>query len=481
MRLRPKPIVMPQTPLPPGEATRPRDDEIRWFEPVILLPEAAAAVAGSAVPCVASTEAAARGQRARNAIRWVGFAGAPEVPDWTRDDRARDDRARDDWARDDAVQHRARDEAMAQPPAPPPFTDVGGTALAADKVAERPTAPDDADRLPLRQLPPGHLPPGHLPLGRRLGIGSFGLWRLGGAVAIGLIVTFAYHDGERLARLAGAMTRPGAAAGDHSTAPAMPDPTAGEQPAAPVAPNSSSGREATLAAAPSTPAAVQPASEMPEPIARYLDDARAGDPVAQYNLAVVFARGDGLAPDLASAAAWFREAAANGNPAAQFNLGVIYERGLGAATDLAEAIAWYRRAAERDHAAAEYNLAIAYTDGSGMPRDPVAAAHWYRRAAGHGLVPAMVNLAILLEKGEGAALSLPEAYAWYRAAARRGDADAGKRAGELFQHFAGADKAKAVIAAAAVVDALHEPAAEPPAKSAAKSGNGNGKGRVARN
>jgi len=74
----------------------------------------------------------------------------------------------------------------------------------------------------------------------------------------------------------------------------------------------------------------------------------------------------------------------------------------------------------------------------------------------------MVNVAILYETGEGVGRSLPDAYAWYRAAARRGDADAGERALDLFRTFNGADKAQAVLMAAAVAEAMLEPAAAAP-------------------
>src|SRR6185503_16366895 len=101
-------------------------------------------------------------------------------------------------------------------------------------------------------------------------------------------------------------------------------------------------------------------------------------------------------------------------------------------------------------------------EGRGTRPDPLAAARWYHDAAVQGVVPAMVNVAVLYETGEGVARSLPDAYAWYRAAARRGDNAAGERAVELFRTFGGADKAQAVLMAAAVAEAMLEPAAAPP-------------------
>ena len=86
---------------------------------------------------------------------------------------------------------------------------------------------------------------------------------------------------------------------------------------------------------PSTvPVPAPPTSNTPptDPAARaafYLARAKAGDAAAQYDVGVLYARGDGLVQDYASAASWFHAAAAQGNVAAEYNLGVLYERGLG--------------------------------------------------------------------------------------------------------------------------------------------------------
>jgi hypothetical protein len=210
-------------------------------------------------------------------------------------------------------------------------------------------------------------------------------------------------------------------------------------------------------------APVQPESQS-DPAARaafYLDRAKAGDPAAQYDLGVLYARGNGLVEDLTSAASWFRAAAAQGNVAAQYNLGVLYERGVGVPQNATEAANWYRSAADQNHPGAQYNLALAYADGSGANQDFAAAARWYQRAAQQGLVPAMVNLAILYESGKGVGRSPIDAYAWYGAAAERGDTGAKERAGELFRQFTDQEKARAQGLAATIAAAVN--GAPPPA------------------
>ena len=318
-------------------------------------------------------------------------------------------------------------DAGAARPASPAAVETAVATVAPDR-----DAPSAASENVMEQLPT---------LRGWLAAGVARLFRLG-AVAISLVVVavFLYHGGEMLAGFAGASPPPRASLRQPDTmAAAVPD--------------------RLPAAASMTPAA----DPVDRRAAAYIAGARAGEPVAQYNLAVLYAAGNGVEQDYASAALWFRKAAEGGEPAAQFNLAVMYERGLGLPVDREAAFAWYRRAAERSYPAAEYNLALAYAEGRGTRPDPTAAARWYHDAAVQGVVPAMVNVAILYETGEGVARSLPDAYAWYRAAARRGDAASGERALALFRTFSGADKAQAVLMAAAVAEAMLEPTAPQPA------------------
>ncbi len=186
----------------------------------------------------------------------------------------------------------------------------------------------------------------------------------------------------------------------------------------------------------------------------YMARAKAGDAAAQYHVGVLYARGDGLVQDYASAFSWFHAAAAQGNVAAQYNLGVLYAEGHGVPADPGEALNWYRSAADQNHPGAQFNLALAYAEGAGTTQDYAAAARWYERAARQGLGSAMINLAILYEQGNGVERSLADAYAWYNAAADRGDAGGKQRTGTLFQQFSDRDKGRAQSLAATIAASL---------------------------
>jgi TPR repeat protein len=205
------------------------------------------------------------------------------------------------------------------------------------------------------------------------------------------------------------------------------------------------------------------ASAPPSPrVLRETERARAGDAEAQLSLAILYAKGDGVAQDYAAAAKWFHAAAERGLMRAQYDLGVLYERGRGVPLDHRQAMTWYRKAAEQSHPLAQYNLAVAYTKGQGVRQNFFEAAVWYHRAAAQGVVAAMVNLAILYERGEGVESSAVDAYSWYRAAARRGSQPAARRAEELLQAFSPLEQtraeAKTLDINASIRDAIGESA-----------------------
>ena len=76
----------------------------------------------------------------------------------------------------------------------------------------------------------------------------------------------------------------------------------------------------------------------------WLDEAKAGDPEAQYYVGQIYEKGLGLEPDYATAAQWYGKAAQQGYSSAQLSLGYLYETGLGVGQDPAQALDWYRKA-----------------------------------------------------------------------------------------------------------------------------------------
>jgi hypothetical protein len=157
----------------------------------------------------------------------------------------------------------------------------------------------------------------------------------------------------------------------------------------------------------------------------------AGDPVAQFEVAMRYAEGKGVAEDPTEAAAWFQQAALRGHGPAQYQLGIAFERGTGVTADPERAKAWYRRAAAQGVAKAMHNLAVLNLGGPGRSSNYGAAAHWFNEAAARGLLDSQFNLALLYEQGLGVDQNLLEAYHWYGIAARAGDEEAARRLDRL--------------------------------------------------
>ncbi len=109
-----------------------------------------------------------------------------------------------------------------------------------------------------------------------------------------------------------------------------------------------------------------------------------GDAVAQFNLGLMYATGQGVQQDDAAAALWFRKAAEQGYALAQSNLGTMYLYGHGVTQNDTEAVVWFRKAADQGDAIAEFLLGNQYANGKGVPQDYVRAHMWFSLAAAQG-------------------------------------------------------------------------------------------------
>ena len=107
---------------------------------------------------------------------------------------------------------------------------------------------------------------------------------------------------------------------------------------------------------------------------------------------------------------------------AQYNLGVMLATGEGAAQNQSEAVQWFRRAAAKGDEQAQFGLATMLANGEGVAQNQSEAMQWFRRAAEQGEVKAQYNLSVMLANGEGVAQNFAQAYIWMSlAAAQNGE------------------------------------------------------------
>jgi Sel1 repeat len=135
---------------------------------------------------------------------------------------------------------------------------------------------------------------------------------------------------------------------------------------------------------PVDPNAVDTAPNPTETFQINLKAAEQDNAEAQNNLALMYAKGDGVAKNSVEAVKWFTKAAEQGFARAQNNLGVMYDNGEGVTQNSMEAVKWFTKAAEQGFAEAQYNLGIMYHEGEGVPEDYVQAAKWYNLAVLQG-------------------------------------------------------------------------------------------------
>jgi TPR repeat protein len=148
--------------------------------------------------------------------------------------------------------------------------------------------------------------------------------------------------------------------------------------------------------------------------------AEQGEPHCEYNLGLLYARGQGVPQDFAKAADYYRKAAEQGIVEAQYNLGVLYSNGQGVKKDDAEAGKWFLKAASQGDVHAAESLGNVYEEGPGAFANFTEAEKWYRKAAESGVASAQFNLGSMYDIGQGVKQDFAEALKWYQKAADQG-------------------------------------------------------------
>jgi localization factor PodJL len=189
-----------------------------------------------------------------------------------------------------------------------------------------------------------------------------------------------------------------------------------------------------------------------------LDAAKAGDPLALFEIGARFMEGRGTEVDMGEAAVWYRAAADRDFAPAQYRLANFLEKGTGVERNVEEAQALYEAAAEQGNASAMHNLAVIHATGAvGGEPDYAAAAEWFEQAAEHGVRDSQFNLAVLYARGSGVEQDLKASYKWFAIAANGGDTDAAGKRDEVAAAMDDAD----LDAARAEVELFEPQALEP--------------------
>jgi len=147
-------------------------------------------------------------------------------------------------------------------------------------------------------------------------------------------------------------------------------------------------------------------------------------PDSLHNLALCAEKGVGGTPDLARAAALYRQAAERGYAKSMCALGNLYVAGRGVPKNEAKGAALCRQAAELGEPNAQTDLGDLYVEGVGVPHDMVQARHWYELAAAQGQPNAEFVLGQIYWNGDGVARDRAKAAELWKAAYKGGRVDA---------------------------------------------------------
>ncbi|WMW80192.1 tetratricopeptide repeat protein [Undibacterium cyanobacteriorum] len=133
---------------------------------------------------------------------------------------------------------------------------------------------------------------------------------------------------------------------------------------------------------------------------------------AQFNLGLMYLKGEGVTQDYVEAKALFEKAAQQNNVRAQVNLGRMYAKAKGVAPNYGMAVHWFSKAAELGYADAQYSLGVLYVSGHGVTRDYDKARDLFSKAAEQKNASAQYQLGLMYFKGKGVAIDNVAALKW---------------------------------------------------------------------
>lgn len=107
------------------------------------------------------------------------------------------------------------------------------------------------------------------------------------------------------------------------------------------------------------------------------------DKNALYHLAMILIKQE--KKEYALIAKLLEQAATLDHPHAQYNLAVMYQKGDGVKLDMNKALFWYEKAANANLAIAQYNLGMIYFEGAIIEKDEAKAKELWQKAAAQGL------------------------------------------------------------------------------------------------
>jgi TPR repeat protein len=127
--------------------------------------------------------------------------------------------------------------------------------------------------------------------------------------------------------------------------------------------------------------------------------ARAGDVEAQYEIGMMYLKGRGVEKEQEQAYVWLGKAAKQGYEKAITRMGILHQRGEVGEVDYEQAHALFDSVKD-ESVLAQYYLGEMYANGQGVEQDYATAIAWYQKAADGGFSRALGKIINLQEEQE---------------------------------------------------------------------------------
>ncbi|MBO0905589.1 SEL1-like repeat protein [Jiella sonneratiae] len=156
------------------------------------------------------------------------------------------------------------------------------------------------------------------------------------------------------------------------------------------------------------------------------------------------------------AARLYREAADAGQPVAQYELALAYYDGRGVTADPTQAVEWLQKSSDAGNGFAKYFLGIEKVNGTYLAQDYPGAYALFQDAVAFGVPEALVELGKMEYSGQGVPENYAKAFDYYRQAAQKDVAGGYFYVGFMNAFGIGADGATPLDAATNMMKGLAE-------------------------
>ena len=165
--------------------------------------------------------------------------------------------------------------------------------------------------------------------------------------------------------------------------------------------------------------------------------AQHSNPKAAVALGFIY---DTVEDDYLKAKESYQLAANKGDVLGQFDLALLYKEGKGIATNYSKAIALFDKASQQGYGEAMTQLAELYFNGLGVPRNEQKALQLYKQAAAKGNAGALYQLGLLSETGVATQINFANATNYYSKASDRGHEKAKLALARMYQYGLGVNQ-----------------------------------------